>query len=369
MSDLDEAGRAMIALAGDAHDPTDADRARVRAALAGRLGAAAGLGLGTAAVLGATATAKAAAAAGGVASAGGTGAAVAAAATGSTLAMKLVGVAVAITTAVGVGATVRIARRSAQAPAAAKTSELHGGRRVAAAPPALPAPAREQATSKELSPVTPADDPAPNYEAPSHAAPDRAAPNHAAPVHAAPVHAAPVHAVPVHAAPGHVAPVTAPTLPPPAAPTFSPPAAPTISPEARGPAKIEARDVTETDPHRRSVTPASANDHGCPPAFSGANPAARRSGSAVADEARLVHDGVRARRAGLPACALSLLDTHASHYPEGVLAEEREAERALALADLGRLQEARSAAAAFLRKHPASPLGMRLRHRIPGLGE
>ena len=55
MSDLDEAGRAMIALAGDAHDPTDADRARVRAALAGRLGAAAGLGLGTVAVLGATA--------------------------------------------------------------------------------------------------------------------------------------------------------------------------------------------------------------------------------------------------------------------------------------------------------------------------
>jgi len=55
------------------------------------------------------------------------------------------------------------------------------------------------------------------------------------------------------------------------------------------------------------------------------------------------------------------------YYPEGVLAEEREAERALALADLGRTAEARLAAAAFLRKYPASPLGVRLRHRIPGI--
>jgi hypothetical protein len=360
MSDLDEAGRAMIALAGDAHDPTDADRARVRAALAGRLGAAAGLGLGTAAVLGATATAKAAAGAGGVASAGGAGAAMAGAGVGGTLAMKLVGVAVAITTVVGVGTAVKVARRSTQAPAAAKISEVHGGRTViAAAPPALPAPAREQATSKELPSVTPADDPAPSYEASNGEAAN----------HAAPVHAVPSHAAREHAAPSHAALATTPTFSPAAAPTMPPPAAPTLSPEAQGRAKIEARDVTETDPHRRSVTPASANDHGCPPAFSGANPAAGRSGSAVADEARLVHDGVRARRAGLPACALSLLETHASHYPEGVLAEEREAERALALADLGRLLEARSAAAAFLRKHPASPLGMRLRHRIPGLGE
>jgi len=87
----------------------------------------------------------------------------------------------------------------------------------------------------------------------------------------------------------------------------------------------------------------------------------------VADEARLVHDGVRALHAGQPACALSLLDTHAHFYPHGVLAEEREAERAFALAALGREVEARAVAAAFLRAHPASPLGVRLRQRIPGL--
>ena len=122
--------------------------------------------------------------------------------------------------------------------------------------------------------------------------------------------------------------------------------------------------MSGTVPPRRSVTVASASDHVCPPTTSSA---ARRPESAVADEARLVHDGVRALRAGQPACALSLLDAHARYYPEGVLAEEREAERALALTDLGRIPEARLAAAAFLRKHPASPLGVRLRHRIPGL--
>lgn len=325
MSDLDEAGRAMIALAGDAHDPTDADRARVRAALAGRLGAAAGLGLGTVAVLGATATAKAAAGAGGVATAGGAGAAVAVAGAGSTLAMKLV-VAVALTTAVGVGTAVSLARRSAQTPAAAKSAEVQVRRTVvAAAPPTLPAPAREpeEPTSKEPSPVTPADEPAPRRAAPNHEAPRPAATSQAAP-----------------------------------------PTAPAPFPQVEAPAPAEARDVTGTVPHHRSVTVASASDRVCPPSTSSA---ARGLASAVVDEARLVHDGVRARRAGQPACALSLLDAHARYYPEGVLAEEREAERALALADLGRTPEARLAAAAFLRKHPASPLGVRLRHRIAGL--
>jgi hypothetical protein len=318
MNDLDEAGRAMLALAGDAHDPTDADRARVRAALAGRLGAAAGLGVGTVVVLGATA--KTAAGAGGIASTGGAGAAGAAAGIGSTLAMKLVGVAVAITTAAGVGAAVKLARRSAQAPAAAKSAEMHGPRMVVAAalpPLTAPATAPEQSTSKKLSSATPASDPTP-----SHAAPSYAGRNHPAP---------------------------------------------SLTTPAAAPAQIDTPDRTGTVPHRRSVTVATASDHACPPATYGANPAAHRSESAVADEARLVHDGVRARRAGQPACALSLLDAHARTYPEGVLAQEREAERALALADLGRIPEARLAATAFLRKHPASPLGVRLRHHIPGL--
>jgi hypothetical protein len=296
MSDLDEAGRALIALADDAHDPTDMDRARVRAALARRLGAAAGLGLG--AVAGVGATAKAAAGAGTVASAGGATTAVA----GSALAMKLMGI-VAITTAVGVGAGIKIGRRSVEPGAAAKISEVHT-RRIAAplpapAPPPLPAPAlapaREQSTIEEVPPARPIVQPAPRHETRR---------NEASPIKAPPDEAPP-----------------AATTPPPAVET---PAATTAA----------------SDP--------------CAPA--------QTSQSGVAGEARLVTDGVRARRSGRSACALSLLDAHARVFPDGVLAEERDAERALALAALGRTAEARTAATAFLRKYPASPLGARLRH-------
>jgi outer membrane protein assembly factor BamD (BamD/ComL family) len=87
----------------------------------------------------------------------------------------------------------------------------------------------------------------------------------------------------------------------------------------------------------------------------------------LADEARLLHDGVAALRAGHPARALTLFDAHAALYPAGALVEERAAERALALADLGRTAEARVAAEDFLRGHPASPLAARLRERLRAL--
>ena len=88
--------------------------------------------------------------------------------------------------------------------------------------------------------------------------------------------------------------------------------------------------------------------------------AARPSAPAVADEASLFHDGVVALRSGQPARALVLFDFHARLYPHGVLAEEREAERALALADLGRTTEARAPIDRFLQAHPTSPLAARL---------
>jgi hypothetical protein len=296
MSEIDQAGRALLALASDAHDPTDADRARVRAALATRLGTAAGLGLGTVVALGATAKASAGAA-------------------GSALATKLVGVAVAITTAVGVGAGIQLARRAADAPAAAPRAgapEIDVPRRApvtaAAAPARLPAPAPEQPTAHEASRAAPNDVPA---RGPSPVPPER---------------------------------VVA-TAPP---------------PDTEPPALMDTRDLPQPFAQRRVAATTGAIDPACAAA-------ARRVGAGVADEARLVQDGVRALRAGQPACALSLFDAHARDYPDGVLAEEREAERALSLAELGRIPEARQAAAAFLRKHPASPLGVRLRHRIRGL--
>lgn len=83
--------------------------------------------------------------------------------------------------------------------------------------------------------------------------------------------------------------------------------------------------------------------------------------STLDDETRLVRDADAALRGGDAARALTLLDEHARLFPSGVLAEERAAERVLALCALGRTGEARTAAATFLRDRPLSPLATRVR--------
>jgi hypothetical protein len=78
-------------------------------------------------------------------------------------------------------------------------------------------------------------------------------------------------------------------------------------------------------------------------------------------ETRLVRAGVTARHSGDAARALALFDEHARLFPNGALAEERAAERVVALGDLHRCGEARPAIASFLRDHPTSPLAARVR--------
>jgi hypothetical protein len=56
------------------------------------------------------------------------------------------------------------------------------------------------------------------------------------------------------------------------------------------------------------------------------------------------------------AAAIAPLDEHARRFPEGWLAEEREALRVEALAGLGRTSEARRAASTFEARFPRSPL-------------
>jgi len=274
MTRLEENERVLIDLARDADDPSDADRARVRSALAARLGVVAGLGtvasVGAQAGLGGTATASVGAAAG---AGSGVGAgAIGGAVTGGAMAVKLISVVVVASTAVGVGTVV-----------------VHGAHR---APPA--------AVSA----------PAPNRAAPP------APPNVAGP--ATVVKAPPAEDPPVEAAP-----------PPPARATAGQP--------------LERRSARAAAPSSVASLPT------------------------LADEARLLHDGVAALRAGHAARALALFDAHAALYPMGALVEERAAERALALAELGRVDEARAAAEDFLRAHPGSPLAARLRERLRAL--
>jgi hypothetical protein len=78
-------------------------------------------------------------------------------------------------------------------------------------------------------------------------------------------------------------------------------------------------------------------------------------------ETRLVRTGIAALRAGDASRALASFDEHARLFPAGALAEERAAERVDALCALGRTSDAWFAASAFLRDHPSSPYGARMR--------
>ncbi len=90
-------------------------------------------------------------------------------------------------------------------------------------------------------------------------------------------------------------------------------------------------------------------------------PLAPAEPTTIEAETRLVRSALQARRAGDGARALRLLDEYAHAYPNGVLAEEGAAERVFALCDLGRIQEARAASAEFTRTRPRSMLSERVR--------
>jgi hypothetical protein len=86
----------------------------------------------------------------------------------------------------------------------------------------------------------------------------------------------------------------------------------------------------------------------------------------VAAEAQLLREADTARRAGDAKRALALLNEHVSSFPNGTLAEERDAERVVVLCALGQTDEAREAASAFVRDHARSPLVARVRASCVG---
>ena len=95
-------------------------------------------------------------------------------------------------------------------------------------------------------------------------------------------------------------------------------------------------------------------------------PASSARTSSLEDETHLVGSGAAALRDGKAAAALVLLDEHARLYPHGILAEERAAERVLALCALGRGLDAKIDADRFLRDRPGSPLAARVRTSCAG---
>lgn len=90
-------------------------------------------------------------------------------------------------------------------------------------------------------------------------------------------------------------------------------------------------------------------------------PVTAPTASALAAEAALLQRAQTALAAGVPASALVQLEQHAREFPTGVLVQEREALRVVALCAAGREPEGRAEAAIFLRAHAGSVLAERVR--------
>jgi RNA polymerase sigma-70 factor (ECF subfamily) len=87
---------------------------------------------------------------------------------------------------------------------------------------------------------------------------------------------------------------------------------------------------------------------------------------ALAEETRILREANAAMQKGDAESALSLLSEHGRRFPAGVLAEERDVERVLALCGAGRVADARVEATRFLTDRPRSPLAGRVRTSCGG---
>lgn len=146
----------------------------------------------------------------------------------------------------------------------------------------------------------------------------------------------------------------APALQPVTAPAVAPRVAP---PPSDGPAEVVAPSIEpelpvadqgrRTEPKHRVVPRSTTEPKPEEPAT---------TASTLAAELRLLSRANAAMRAGRYAEALDVLAQHARDFEAGQLAPEREYKRALALCELGRAEQARAVADAFVREHPRSPL-------------
>lgn len=94
-------------------------------------------------------------------------------------------------------------------------------------------------------------------------------------------------------------------------------------------------------------------------------PTAAPEGDTLEAETRRLREAHGALQGGDPGKALALLDEQSAAYEKGELREERAAARILSLCKLGRVDEARAAAARFLQESPRSPLADRVRAGCP----
>lgn len=126
-------------------------------------------------------------------------------------------------------------------------------------------------------------------------------------------------------------------------------------PAAASPAEPAAPEALPAAPTAKPATPVKAS----------AAAATKAPEDPLEDETRRLREAHGALQSGDPEKALHLLDEQSAAYAGGQLREERAAARVLTLCKLGKVDEARAAAAAFLRDNPRSPLSDRVRGGCP----
>lgn len=130
------------------------------------------------------------------------------------------------------------------------------------------------------------------------------------------------------------------------------------APDTGAPPPASRREVVPSERASRAAAVGENGDVG--PVRSA--PSSPASASTLSEEAALLQRAERALAAHQPAAALAILAEHETHFARGALREEREAAKVLALCGLGRVDEARRFARAFVNAAPHSVLVPRLEH-------
>ncbi|MFT3776624.1 MAG: hypothetical protein QM820_65630 [Minicystis sp.] len=195
---------------------------------------------------------------------------------------------------------------------------------------------------------------------------DHAAPNPPAAVAPPPPAALPPSSTIAAPPAADPSPPPAAVAPPPAADP-SPPAAvaPPLSVPAPRSSVDPARPLSSPKPPAIAAAPPSADPS--PPSAASPPPAAnppRPPPDTLVAETQRLREAHGALQGGDPTRALALLDEQAAAGAQ--LREERAAARILALCQLGKVDEARAAAARFLAESPRSPLADRVRASCAG---
>jgi hypothetical protein len=140
-----------------------------------------------------------------------------------------------------------------------------------------------------------------------------------------------------------------------------------VAPPLSANASVPPRSITTSTSPIRSVATTPVSSHPQPePAAAGGAPAVVSGPQTLMVERELLQQASDALNQGDPNGALAALNRHAQLFPDGVLAEEREAERIVVLCTLGRPSEAKTAADHFVARYPRSPSIVRIRSSCAG---